>query len=308
MQLLSLDDIKNRIDIDQIITMQEQGFQAYSAGKVDVPPVGYLQQTDPPGAYHLKYGIIKGDKIWLVKIAGGPKGMPASGMMIAMDTQTGKPQTILQDDGYLTRLRTAVAGLICAKYLAPRRIDAIGVVGTAIQAQMQVEILKHHTACRDVYVYGRTDRKVEAYIDAMGAKGFNVVACDTARAVAQKSNLIITATNAHEGLLGADDIAPGTHVTAMGADSPGKQELRPEIFQKASRIVVDSRPQCIDHGEVCHALNQGLIQEEALLELGEVIADPKKRRQNDTEITIADLTGVAVQDIQIAKAVMAFKR
>ena len=225
MKIFTLDEIKKRIDLPKIIAMQEEGFKAFSAGKVDVPPVGYLQQHKPSGSYHIKYGLIENDDVWVVKIAGGPYGMPLSGMMVVLSTKTGQPVAILQDNGFLTQLRTAVAGLISAKYLAPKNITAIGVIGTGEQAQMQVDILKDWTDCRQIYVWGRNTEKAQEYKKAMEQKGFTVTISDTPSTLARQCNLIITTTSAREALLKVDDIKAGTHITAMGADAPGKYEL-----------------------------------------------------------------------------------
>ncbi len=305
MKILSLDEIKSRIDLSKIIAMQEDGFKAFSAGKVDVPPVGYLKQHNPPGSYHIKYGLIENDDVWVVKIAGGPSGLPSSGMMVAISTRDGKPQAILQDNSYLTHLRTAIAGLISAKYLAPKSINAIGVLGTGEQARMQVDILRDWTDCRTIYVWGRNAEKAQKYKADMESKDFEVTIAENASDVAKRCNLIITTTSARQPLLKASDIQPGTHITAMGADAPGKIELDPELIAKADILAVDNKSQCIDHGEICQAYEQKLIADKDLIELGEIIANSALGRTDKNQITIVDLTGVAVQDIQIAKAVIA---
>ena len=110
----------------------------------------------------------------------------------------------------------------------------------------------------------------------------------------------MTTTAARSPLISVEDVQPGTHITAVGADAPGKQELDPEIFLRADRVAVDSLSQCIDHGELANAPD-GI---KGIVELGEIIADSQLGRGSEHEITIADLTGVGVQDIQIAKAVM----
>jgi len=304
MNILSLEEIKSRIDLPKITAMQEEGFKLYSDGKVNVPPVGYLQQKNPPGSYHIKYGVIDDDSCWVVKIAGGPSAMPLSGMMIALSTQTGKPLALLMDDGYLTQLRTAVAGLICAKYLAPKSISAVGVLGTGQQARMQIQILKDFTACRVVYVWGRTIDKARSYKNDMESEGFNVCLASSPAEVAQNCNFIVTTTASRQPLIYANEIRPGTHITAMGADAPGKLELEPALFRKADIVVVDSKTQCIDHGEICSAYKQRLITDKDLIEFGQIIANPNMGRTTDDQITIADLTGVAIQDIQIAKSII----
>jgi ornithine cyclodeaminase len=121
--------------------------------------------------------------------------------------------------------------------------------------------------------------------------------------IASTANVIVTATPSHRPLLRADQIRRGTHITAMGSDTAEKQELDPAILKKADRVVVDSIPQSLLRGEVFKALGAGAIRKEDLVELGTALSDPKMQRQTDDEITVVDLTGVAVQDIQIAKAV-----
>jgi ornithine cyclodeaminase len=128
---------------------------------------------------------------------------------------------------------------------------------------------------------------------------------DSAQAVAANANLIVTTTPSRAPLLRSDWIRNGTHITAVGADSAGKQELDPAIVARAGVIVVDSIDQCSKYGEISHALSAGLINKEQLLELGALL-DAGRRARDDTDpaqITVADLTGVAVQDVQIAASV-----
>ena len=247
--------------------------------------------------------MINGDDFWLTKIAGGPYDYPMNGMMLAISTKSGKPLAIILDNGYLTHLRTAMAGFICAKYLAPKNIIGIGVIGTGTQAKMQVEILKKITSCKKVYVWGRNIKKCEAYKIEMYACGFYVVICNKASDVAQKSNIIITTTSSIEPILFSKDIQAGTHITAIGADEPGKQELESKLIKEADICVVDSVDQCIDHGEVSHAFKEKLISKSNLRSLASIILEPSKGRSNQNQISISDLTGVAVQDIQISKSV-----
>lgn len=304
MQILSLAEIRNKINIPKIIALQEEGFVAASKGKVNIPMPGFIQHENPTGSYHIKYGHIYNDKLWVVKIAGGPKNLPLSGMMIAINTVTGEPEYLLKDQGYLTSLRTAVAGLIAAKFLANKHIKGIGIIGTGTQARMQLEILKNLTDCNLVYVWGRSDKKLHQYKNEMTLKGFDVKITEDLKELTANCNLIVTTTSSIEPILKASDIQPGTHITAVGADSIGKIELEPKLVALSDIRVVDSKLQCIDHGEVSWAIKNNLINERDLIELGEVIANPSLGRKNQEQITIADLTGLAVQDIQIVKAII----
>lgn len=304
MRIITLEEIKNHLNLANIIAMQEDGFKLFSTNKVDIPPVGYIEQHNPSGSYHIKYGLIENDDIWVTKIAGGPDALPLSGIMIAISTKTGKPEAILVDDGYLTQLRTAIAGLIAAKYLAPKNIKAIGVIGTGTQARMQITILKQWTNCRNVFIWGRNKEKMEECREYLEKQGFLAKAVSSTTELAKHCNLIITTTPSSSPLLQESDIQPGTHITAMGADSPGKNELDHKIIAMAEIIAVDSKNQCIDHGEISQAYKQQLITEDSLIELGDIISNPSLGRVNDSQITIADLTGIAVQDIQIVKSIL----
>jgi ornithine cyclodeaminase len=287
----------------------EAGFVAYSKGQVVVPPVGELSFTLPPGDTHIKYGYIIDNDQFVVKIASGfydnPQlGLPSnSGLMLVFSQKTGQLETILLDDGYLTDVRTAVAGQIVAKYLAPSEVSRIGILGSGIQARMQVMYLQEITPCKELVVWGRNADSLARYKDDMSKLGFFVETTSDVQSVAEACNLIITATPSQEPLLRADQVQPGTHITAMGADTPAKQELDSALFQKADLVVADSIVQCQERGDISRALRAGLLEPERIVELGTIICGERWGRTSDEQLSIADLTGVAIQDIQIAKAV-----
>ena len=138
----------------------------------------------------------------------------------------------------------------------------------------------------------------------MTAEGFQVFPAQSAAELCKHCNLIVTTTSAQKPLINAKEVQPGTHITAVGADAPGKQELDPEIFRLADIRVVDSKSQCLDHGETYHPYQAGIVTEEDLVELGDIISNSQWQRQSEEQITVADLTGISVQDIQIAKSVL----
>jgi ornithine cyclodeaminase len=236
---------------------------------------------------------------WKNETFGIPNGQ---GMMLLFDQKTGQPKAILLDDATLTDIRTAVAGQICAQQFS-NDVHCIGVLGTGLQARLQVEYLKQVTKCRTVMVWGRNQEKIEQYQLDMEQKGFKVALGESPRQVAQKSNLIITATASSEPMLFPNDILPGTHITAMGSDTPGKRELGPGVLKASSLVVADSIAQCQERGEIAHALVEGDISNDRIVELGNILSGSKPGRTAPKQITVADLTGVAVQDIQIAAAV-----
>lgn len=122
--------------------------------------------------------------------------------------------------------------------------------------------------------------------------------------VAEQANLIVCTTPSRAPLLMSEWVQPGTHITAVGADTPGKQELDPALVARARHLKVDSVAQCSQYGEVSHALKSGLIEASQLVELGALLAEGRQGRQSEQAITLADLTGVAVQDARIAQSVL----
>ena len=304
-----LDQIKQTVDKLDITKYIEEGFVAYSQGRVIVPPVGELIFEKPPGDVHIKYGYIKDDDYFAIKIASGfyenfKLDLPTSdGLILLFSQQHGSLVSILLDECYLTNVRTAVAGQVAAKYMAPSKIDCIGVFGTGVQGRMQVEYLKSVLDCSDIIVWGRHQDNLDTYKQDMQKLGYTVQTTLDAAEVTEECRLIITATPSEIPLIDVKQIRPGTHITAMGSDTHLKQELDPKILEIADVVVADSIEQCLSRGEISKALQAGLVKKEDLIELGDVISDRQPGRTSDEQITVADLTGVAVQDIQIAKAV-----
>ena len=192
---------------------------------------------------------------------------------------------------------------MAAKYLAPRKVRAAGILGAGIQGRMQLEFLRKVREFDEAVVWGLNAEELSAYRRDMEPLGFRIRTTLDAEEVAASANVIVTCTPSTRPLLRADWIRPGTHITAVGSDTAEKQELETAVLRKASRVVVDSLSQSELRGEVFKALQAGDISRADLVELGTVIADESCRRANDEEITVADLTGVAVQDIQISQAV-----
>jgi ornithine cyclodeaminase len=309
MRLAGLDEIRKALRGVDPIPLIEAGFAAYSRGEVVVPPVGELIFEDPPGDVHIKYGYIKGDEFYVVKLASGfydnPKlGLPSSnGMMLLFDLKTGEPRAILHDECLLTNVRTAAAGAVAAKYLAPEKVVRAGILGAGAQGRLQLEYLRRVRDFRDVLVWGMNQAELASYKADMEPMGFRVGTTLDPAEVAASCNVIVTCTPSTVPLLRSRDIRRGTHITAVGSDTAEKQELDEAILASADRVVVDSISQSLHRGEAFRAMRAGAIAKERLVELGSVIMDPGLRRASDGETTVADLTGVAVQDIQIAKAV-----
>lgn len=305
-----LNQIKEVLEDLDLMTAIEEGFVAYSRGKAVVPPVGELVFDNPPGDVHIKYGYITGDEYYVVKIASGfyenlKYNIPSSsGLMLLFKQKTGELSAILLDEGVLTNVRTAVAGAIAARYLAPKTVTCIGIIGAGIQGRKQLEYLKSVVSCRDVLAWGINERELVAYKEDMESFGYRVQTTLSIDEIASECNLMVTATPSQNPLLHADQIKDGTHITAVGSDTPQKNELDPAILQKANIVVADSIRQSQSRGEIFQARKAGLLNENTLVELGQVIANKKLGRAREDQISVVDLTGVAVQDIQVARTVL----
>jgi ornithine cyclodeaminase len=309
MNIIKLDQIKEIMKSIQLIPAIEKSFVAYSQGKAILAPVGELNFQKPRGEVHLKYGYMLDDEYYLIKIASSfyenPKlNLPSgNGLMLIFSQKTGAILGILLDEGYLTDLRTAAAGAIAAKYFAPSKITGIGILGTGTQAKLQLSYLREVTRCRSALVWGRSLESLNRFQTEMAKEGFSLQVTQDLEAVTSTCNLIVTTTPSETPLLFAHQIKKGTHITAVGTDSPHKQELDSPIFTKADLVVADSIEQCLERGDLAHAIRGKVISRDKVLELGKVISGLSPRRSSDEQISLVDLTGLAVQDIEIAKTV-----
>lgn len=310
-KVYSLDEILAVLPEVDVVDEIAEGFRAYSNGNVTVPPVAELLFPDDHGELHIKYGAIKGDDVFVIKIATGffnnPKINlpPFGGCMLVLSQKTGAVEAVLLEAGELTNHRTAAAGAVAARYLAPKDIHGIGIIGSGVQARLQANYLRKVTQCRKLTLWARDPEKAQQAANDISAMGYAVTLSPDVASVCAASNLVVTTTPSKKPLITADMVRPGTHITAMGSDSPDKCELDPALLRKADRVVADSTAQCLTQGEIHHALDVGQLIEKNILELGQIIGDPLIGRSSDSQITIADLTGVAVQDIVIAKAIVA---
>ncbi len=268
----------------------EVAFSDLAAGRVIMPaPLGLHIDTDKvQGEVHVKTAYIKGRKGFAVKVATGfygnsLLGLPnSSGMVLYLDSQTGQVQAIFADNGYLTDLRTALAGAVAAKHLALARPLTVGIVGTGIQARWQLNAIALVREVRQVFVFGRNASATAAFISKMKS----VISADIRRAntiseLVQHSDVVVTTTPSREPLIKAEDLHPGLHITAMGSDGPGKQELDPEIVAHADVMVCDSYDQCRRLGE----LQKADVPRERVVELGELTSGMRKGRSHDSQIS-----------------------
>jgi ectoine utilization protein EutC len=312
--VLTKQDLRSCIELDaDVIEAVEQAFISLSRGEATVPPIMMLPVPARRGEVDVKSAFIEGLDSLAVKIASGffenyKMQLPsASGLMVLVSTETGFPRAVLLDNGYLTQVRTAAAGAIASKYLAPKNVKVAGVVGAGTQARYQMRGLKLVRDFETLLIYSLYDEEVDRYVAEMAEElGVEIRRAASVEEVVRNSSVVVTTTPSREPYLEAKWLHPGLHITAMGTDTEEKQELHPEVLAKADLPVCDLVSQCRRLGELHHAVERGLINEADVLELGQVIAGSKPGRTKDDQITVCDLTGVGVQDTAIAR--LAFRK
>jgi ornithine cyclodeaminase len=210
-------------------------------------------------------------------------------------------EALLLDNGYLTDVRTAAAGAVTARHLAPATIETAGVIGTGVQARLQIEAAHLVRPFNRVLVWGRDAQKArQCAADLARSLAVEAIAePDPARLVAS-AQLVVTTTPAREPVLKAAWLHPGLHITAMGSDQAGKNEIEATALGQADLYVADRLSQCEKLGELRSALAAGVLTDAGLPELGDIINGARSGRQADGDITICDLTGTGVQDTAIA--------
>jgi len=300
LRIVELPEILAALDEDAALAAVEAAFRRLHAFDAQVTAVGHLSFADPPGDCHIKSAYMTGDEIFVVKVATGfyrnpTLGLPSSnGFVVVMSAKTGEVLGMLRDAGRLTDQRTAMAGAIAGRAICRSGSSTLGVVGTGTQARLQARLIARYLNLKTVLVWGRNPQAATALAAEIGGTAVSL------RELCDKADLIVTTTPATEPLLTSDMIAAGKRIVAVGADAPGKRELDPAILARA-RVVVDSCAQCVDHGEAGWAVRAGLLDQASLIELGALLAAPIAFAAD--EIVVADLTGVAVQDVAIAKSV-----
>lgn len=293
----------------EALAIVEDGFARLGRGEATIPPIMGLEIPEKNGAADVKAAYVSGWEAFAIKIStrffdNPRRGVPSgSGMMTLLDADTGQPRAILLDNGYLTTVRTALAGALAAKYLAPQRVATVGVIGAGSQARWQVAALRLVRPFDRVVVYGRDAERATRYVQEMAdGLGVPVEAVDSAEALAQASDVIVTTTPATKPLLEGGWLRPGTHVSAMGSDAAHKNELAPSVFAVADVVACDLRDQCLQRGELRHAVAAGTVtQDHPAVELGALVNGGAPGRSDDQQITVCDLTGVGIQDTAIAR-------
>ena len=307
--VLTESELRGCVALDlEAVEIVERAFAALGDGNVVMPPVLSMAIEERHAEVDVKTAYVPGLDGFAIKVSPGffdnPKrGLPSlNGMMIVLSAETGIVQAALLDNGYLTDVRTAAAGAVAARHLAPRSIRRAGVLGAGLQAELQIRALALVRQVPEVLVWARDPAKAAAWADRMAvALGVPVTPCASAEAVVRGADVVVATTPSRSPLIEADWLHPGLHVTAMGSDAPDKNELAPAVLARADRFVCDRRSQSVVLGELRSAIAAGAVPADwPVDELGEIVSGRKPGRRSADEITVCDLTGTGVQDTAIA--------
>jgi ornithine cyclodeaminase len=316
-RILRADDVRASLDMMACIEACDRAFASSAAGGAETPGVIHLDVPERSGQIHVKAGHLHGSPFYAVKVASGfPRnaelGLASSdGMVVVFETETGAPAAFLLDQGYITDLRTGAAGGVAARYLALEGVQIVAVIGTGVQPGYQLDALATvRPGFTTVRVWGRDPNHAATCVEDLRARpdlpercSFEV-ATSVEGAVAG-ADVVITCTASTTALVRSGWLKPGAHVTAVGSDASNKQELDPDVLSRADLLVVDSRAQCAQIGELHHALAAGVVEEDKAVELGEICRSAHPGRTSSDQLTVCDLTGVGVQDVAAANVVMA---
>lgn len=301
-------EIRAALDMPSLIDVVEGAFVAYSASEAELPDVIHLDVPESRGEIHVKAGHLHGARHYAVKVASGFYGVdPPSidGLVLAFDAADGSPAALLLDDGFITDARTGAAGGVAARHLAPPRVEHVAVIGTGLQARYQLDALAAVRTFSSVAVWGRDPGHAARCVADLLERPSLPAGVAIERAVSVEdavrgADVVLTCTASREPLVPASWLGDRTHVTAVGSDGAGKQELDPEILRVADVVACDSRAQCARLGELQHA--PGVVNR--AIELGEIAGGTAAGRATETGLTVCDLTGVGVQDVAAAALVL----
>jgi len=284
----------------------EKAFRAYGLGQVEMPAKSYLyfpagDLRSMPAYIHGEGFDIAGIKCVNVHPHNAALSLPSvMAVIILNDPQTGFPLAVL-DGTYITGIRTGAAGAIAAKYLSRLDSEVAGFVGCGAQGRTQLACLLDVRKIRKIKIWQFDGDKTCAESFKRWAKAtFDLEAVITPEIddVTLHTDIVITTTPSRAPLV--RQVSPGTHINAIGADAPGKQEIGIDVLKKA-RIVIDDWAQAAHSGEINIPLSRKQIGKKSIYgQLGNIIAGEKNGRTTASEITLFDSTGLAIQDIACA--------
>lgn len=301
--LLSQSEVLAAIDMREALVAVEEVFRLHGRRQVQMPAKVYLDlpggdvRAMPAYAAPLGFAAVKN-----INMHPGNQGVPSIiGTLTLFDPQTGFPLAIM-DATAITRLRTGAASGVATRLLARADAAVLSLIGAGNQALTQLEaILAVRPRIEHILVYDMDAERASGFArQATDRFGMVVQVARTVEEAVRPADILTTITPARAPIVQAQWVKPGTHINAIGADAAGKQELASGLTASA-RVVVDDMEQATHSGEVNVPLTEGALKVAGIYaELGQLVAGLKSGRQNATDITLFDSTGLALQDLACA--------
>jgi len=314
--ILTEAELRQAVSLDMAtIDTVERAFAALAGEGVIMPPIMSMELAEAHGEVDAKTAVLPGFESFALKVSTGffgntARGLPAlNGLMVVFSAVTGLVEAVLLDNGYLTDIRTAAAGAVAARHLAPEGAETLGIMGTGLQARLQAEAVHLVRPAARVKVWGRDGAKAAACArDIVARLGIPAEPePDPSRLVAA-SQIVVTTTPARAPILLAEWLHPGLLVIAMGSDADFKNEIDPGALAAADLYIADRVSQCAALGELRSAIAAGLMRAEGVPELGHVVTGAHQGRASPEAVIIADLTGTGAQDTAIATGTLGTAR
>ena len=310
MRVVALEEFRDKITMPAAIAAVERGFRALARGEATLPEPMAMERARPSASIHVKGAQLSGGRFIVLKVATSfpaniDHGKPAGdGMFLLLDAQTGAPALVLEEHGYLTDLRTAAAIALTLKYLAPLDARNLLLVGAGGLARLTARAILAQRQLERLTIWNRTSERAETLAREFAGVVPTRVAPALESAV-RDHRIIVCVTASTTPLVKAVWVAPGTHITSAGTDSPDKVELEPALLAKADKLFADRVAQTELFGNLHYAIAAGAVTRRKVTgEIGDLAAGRLLGRERAEEITIADLTGVGVQDAAIAELVV----
>ena len=311
--MISEDTVKDLLTIEDAMKAVEEVLHEKAHRRVQMPPKTYIYFKEYEGDFRTMPSYIQGTNKAGVKIVNVHPNNPLKhqkpvvmATIVLINPVTGAPIAIIAATA-ITAMRTGAIGGIATKYLARKSSTTLGLVGAGTQARTQLSAISKILPLEEVRVYDKFPNKVQSFIEyCRPSHNITFVPCDNLEDCVTDTDVISTITPVSTPIVENNWISPGTHINAIGADAPGKEELDPKILQRA-KIVVDDYEQATHSGEINVPLSKGYLTLDNIHgELSEVVAQKIAGRESVDEITVFDSTGLSLQDI--ATAAVVFER
>jgi ornithine cyclodeaminase/alanine dehydrogenase-like protein (mu-crystallin family) len=312
LRMINAAELRVHVRFEDLIEPVSQAFQQSSAGGAQNGLIVMLPAEPPDrGDVYVKTGVLRGHSVYIVKVSpwfalNAETGSPQGGFIAVFDSATGQTLAMLDDEHYLSDVRTAAAGALAARVFAPGHIDTATVLGSGVQAYWQVLALHAERPFRKLLIWARSTDAAANLRAKLTRRlpGLEIQVPDELEPAVRAADVLITTTASREPLVRGEWLHPGQHITAIGADDPSKCELHVSVLER-SRVFVDALETSAANGDIHRAVSEGGYRPESLAgEIGDVLAGRAPGRTSPTDITVAKFVGIGAQDLVAAETAL----